>query len=145
MAVEGKGDFLVVDDSESVRMVIAGMLRVLGQENVTLAKNAKEALSLFKEKFAHLRNPIVILDIVLPDLSGDIVAKKILAMNTSTKIILVTAEDRNEALTMDVIRQGAFGYIQQFSRLRFANGILPSAQIRRLAGLQVYLQPTNVF
>ncbi len=124
MAVEGKADFLVVDDSESVRMVIAGMLRVLGQENVTLAKNAKEALNLFKDKFANLKGPIVILDIVLPDLSGDIVAKKILAMNTSTKIILVTAEDRNEALTMDVIRQGAFGYIQKPIRLSSLRDVL---------------------
>ena len=124
MAVQGKADFLVVDDSESVRMVIAGMLRVMGQENITVASNAKQALSLFKDKFAHLKNPIVILDIVLPDLSGDIVAKKILAMNTSTKIILVTAEDRNEALTMDVIRQGAFGYIQKPIRLSSLRDIL---------------------
>lgn len=124
MAIAGKADFLVVDDSESVRSVIGGMLRTLGQENVTLAKNAKEALSLFREKFAHLRSPIVILDIVLPDLSGDIVAKKILGMNTSTKIILVTAEDRNEALTMDVIRQGAFGYIQKPIRLSSLRDIL---------------------
>jgi DNA-binding NtrC family response regulator len=124
MALQGKEDFLVVDDSESVRTVIAGMLRVMGQENITLARNAKQALALFKEKFAHLRNPIVILDIVLPDLSGDIVAKKILAMNTSTKIILVTAEDRNEALTMDVIRQGAFGYIQKPIRLSSLRDIL---------------------
>jgi DNA-binding NtrC family response regulator len=124
LAVQGKADFLVVDDSESVRMVIAGMLRVMGQENITLASNAKQALSIFKDKFAELKNPIVILDIVLPDLSGDIVAKKILAMNTSTKIILVTAEDRNEALTMDVIRQGAFGYIQKPIRLSSLRDIL---------------------
>ena len=38
----------------------------------------------------------MLLDINLPDLSGDIVAKKILAMNTSANIILITAEDRNE-------------------------------------------------
>jgi DNA-binding NtrC family response regulator len=105
-------------------MVIAGMLRVMGQENITLASNAKQALGLFKDKFASLKNPIVILDIVLPDLSGDIVAKKILAMNTSAKIILVTAEDRNEALTMDVIRQGAFGYIQKPIRLSYLRDIL---------------------
>jgi DNA-binding NtrC family response regulator len=124
MALQGKGDFLIVDDSESVRTVIAGMLRVTGQENITVASNAKQALTLFREKFAHLKSPIVILDIVLPDLSGDIVAKKILAMNTSTKIILVTAEDRNEALTMDVIRQGAFGYIQKPIRLSSLRDIL---------------------
>ena len=124
LAVQGKADFLVVDDSESVRMLIARMLRVLGHENVTLASNAKQALTLFKENFAKLKNPIVILDIVLPDLSGDIVAKKILSMNNSTRIILVTAEDRNEALTMDVIRQGAFGYIQKPIRLSSLREIL---------------------
>ncbi|MHB1907250.1 MAG: response regulator [Nitrososphaerales archaeon] len=124
MAVQSKADFLIVDDSESVRMLIARMLRVLGHENVTLASNAKQALALFKDNFAKLKNPIVILDIVLPDLSGDIVARKILSMNNSTKIILVTAEDRNEALTMDVIRQGAFGYIQKPIRLSSLREIL---------------------
>jgi DNA-binding response OmpR family regulator len=49
-----------------------------------------------KERMGQARNPIVLLDINLPDLSGDIIAKKILAMNTAAKIIPVTAEDRNE-------------------------------------------------
>ncbi len=124
MAVEGKADFLVVDDSESVRLLVQKMLQSIGHENVTLAKSGKEALSLFEKRFAQLRNPIVLLDIVLPDLSGDIVARKILAMNNSTKIILLTAEDRNETLTMDVIRQGAFGYIQKPIRLSSLRDIL---------------------
>jgi|SRR5579875_2041229 len=124
MAVQGKGDFLVVDDSESVRLLIARMLRILGYENILLAESGKQALDLFKERFAQLKNPIVILDIVLPDISGDIVARKILSMNTSTKIILVTAEERTEALTMDVIRQGAYGYIQKPIRLSSLRDIL---------------------
>lgn len=124
MSAEGKPVFLVVDDSESVRLLVEKMLHSIGHENVTLAKSGKEALSLFQERFAHLRNPIVILDIVLPDLSGDIIARKILGMNTSTRIILLTAEDRNESLTMDVIRQGAFGYIQKPIRLSSLRDIL---------------------
>jgi CheY-like chemotaxis protein len=124
MAIENNADFLVVDDSESVRLLVEKMLHSLGHENVTLAKSGKEALSLFKERFAACRNPIVILDIILPDLSGDIIARKILGMNNSTKIILLTAEDRNEALTMDVIRQGAFGYIQKPIRLSSLRDIL---------------------
>ncbi len=124
MALEGKPEFLVVDDSESVRLLVEKMLHSLGHENVMLAKSGKEALTLFKDRFAERRNPIVILDIVLPDLSGDIVARKILGMNTSTKIILLTAEDRNESLTMDVIRQGAFGYIQKPIRLSSLRDIL---------------------
>jgi DNA-binding response OmpR family regulator len=64
------------------------------------------------------------LGINLPDLSGDIVARKILGIPSSTKIILVTAEDRTEELTMDVIHQGAYGYIQKPIRLSILRDML---------------------
>ncbi len=124
MAVQSKTEFLIVDDSESIRMLIARMLRTLGYESVYQASNAKQALMMFKERMTNSKSSIVLLDINLPDLSGDIVAKKVLSMNNSVKIILVTAEDRNEELTMEVIRQGAFGYIQKPIRLSTLRDIL---------------------
>ena len=124
LAVQSKTDFLIVDDSESIRMLIGKMLRTLGYETVFQASNAKQALSIFKERMEQSKNSIVLLDINLPDLSGDIVAKKILGMNNAAKIILVTAEDRNEELTMEVIRHGAFGYIQKPIRLSTLRDIL---------------------
>ena len=124
MAVQSKTDFLVVDDSESIRLLIAKMLKMLGYESVFQASSGKQALNIFKDKMQLSKSSIVLLDINLPDLSGDIVAKKILAMNTSAKIILITAEDRNEELTMEVIRQGAFGYIQKPVRLSTLRDIL---------------------
>ncbi|MHB8566799.1 MAG: response regulator [Nitrososphaerales archaeon] len=124
MAVQSKTEFLIIDDSESIRMLIARMLRTLGYESVFQASTAKQALSIFRDRMVNSKNSIVLLDINLPDLSGDIVAKKILSMNNSVKIILVTAEDRNEELTMEVIRQGAFGYIQKPIRLSTLRDIL---------------------
>jgi len=124
LAVQSKTEFLIVDDSESIRMLIARMLRTLGYESVYQASNAKQALMMFKERMTNSKSSIVLLDINLPDLSGDIVAKKVLSMNNSVKIILVTAEDRNEELTMEVIRQGAFGYIQKPIRLSTLRDIL---------------------
>lgn len=124
MAVQSKTDFLIVDDSESIRLLIARMLRTLGYESVFQASNAKQALAIFKERMQQSKSSIVLLDINLPDLSGDIVAKKILAMNNTVKIILITAEERTEELTMEVIRHGAFGYIQKPVRLSTLRDIL---------------------
>lgn len=124
MAVQSKTDFLIVDDSESIRLLIARMLRTLGYESVFQASNAKQALTIFKERMQQSKSSIVLLDINLPDLSGDIVAKKILAMNNAVKIILITAEERTEELTMEVIRHGAFGYIQKPVRLSTLRDIL---------------------
>ncbi|HZW57287.1 MAG TPA: response regulator [Nitrososphaerales archaeon] len=124
MAVQSKTDFLIVDDSESIRLLISRMLRTLGYENIFQASTAKQALATFKERMEQSKSTIVLLDINLPDLSGDIVAKKILAMNNATKIILITAEDRTEELTMEVIRHGAFGYIQKPVRLSTLRDIL---------------------
>lgn len=122
--MQSKTEFLVVDDSESIRMLIARMLRTLGFESVYQASTGKQALGIFKERMANSKSSIVLLDINLPDLSGDIVAKKVLSLNNAAKIILVTAEDRNEELTMEVIRQGAFGYIQKPIRLSTLRDIL---------------------
>jgi DNA-binding response OmpR family regulator len=124
LAVQSKTDFLIVDDSESIRMLIARMLRMLGYEAVFQASNGRQALSMFSDRMQNSKSSIVLLDINLPDLSGDIVAKKILSMNNAVKIILVTAEDRNEELTMEVIRHGAFGYIQKPIRLSTLRDIL---------------------
>jgi DNA-binding response OmpR family regulator len=121
---QSKSDFLVIDDSESVRVLLARMLKVLGFDDVDQACSAMEALKIFSDKMVASRAPIILLDINLPDLSGDIVARKILGLNPNSKIILVTAEDRTEELTMDVIRQGAYGYIQKPIRLSVLRDVL---------------------
>ena len=50
MAVQSKTDFLVVDDSESIRLLIAKMLKMLGYESVFQASSGKQALNIFKDK-----------------------------------------------------------------------------------------------
>jgi len=57
---------LVVDDNEDNRYTLSQQLNVQGYDNITVATNGREALSLLRGKHFDL----VLLDIMMPDLNG---------------------------------------------------------------------------
>src|SRR5262245_8168944 len=57
---------LVVDDNEDNRYTLSQQLTVQGYDNITVATNGHEALSVLRSKSFDL----VLLDIMMPDLNG---------------------------------------------------------------------------
>ena len=78
---------LLVEDEESFREGLAFMLSKEGYEVIT-AENGNSAISEFEQKGADL----VLLDVMLPGLSGLEVCKKLRSM-TKVPIIMLTAKD----------------------------------------------------
>jgi two-component system response regulator MtrA len=80
---------LVVDDDPDIRDLIEAILEAAGH-NVTLAADGQEALSKLKRKPYDL----VVLDIMMPTMSGYKVLEQIRAMpsRASTPVIVVTAK-----------------------------------------------------
>ena len=78
---------LLVEDEESFREGLAFMLSKEGYEVIT-ADNGNSAISEFEQKGADL----VLLDVMLPGLSGLEVCKKLRTM-TKVPIIMLTAKD----------------------------------------------------
>ncbi|AFA48650.1 putative signal transduction protein containing a GGDEF domain [Acetobacterium woodii DSM 1030] len=84
---------LICDDSSTVSQLIDSRLSRLGLETQVVA-TGKEALTIFPDFHPHL----LILDIILPDISGEIVLKKIREIETENqvKVILISVKSLGE-------------------------------------------------
>lgn len=83
-----RGGILLVDDDPMVRFTTADMLAYLGYA-VTEAADASEALSLLgKRQF-----DIIVTDIALPDLSGDELAVRAIALQPGLRVIFASGYD----------------------------------------------------
>jgi two-component system OmpR family response regulator len=82
---------LVVEDEENIADVIAMALRHSGFA-VERAAEGRKALSLVRESRPHL----VLLDVMLPDLDGFEVARRLREERNETPIIFLTARDTTE-------------------------------------------------
>ena len=99
-----KTRILVVDDEQKVLSVIEAYLRKEGFEVLT-ASDGEEALNIFKNEQIHL----IILDLMLPKISGEQVCNKIRA-TSSVPIIMLTAK-AEEDNKIDGLAIGADDYI----------------------------------
>ena len=81
-----EGKILIVDDEYKIRKIIKAYIEKEGFEAIT-AKDGKEALEYYK-----IKNPdLIILDLMLPELSGEEVCKKI-RHDSDIPIIMLTAK-----------------------------------------------------
>ena len=105
---------LIVDDNEGICILIARMLSNMGFRSIYIANSAKQAYDIFGTQIAESeKDPIIFLDLRLPDVPGEKVAKKITEIRPSSRIILVTAEDSSAESAQEAMRQGAAAYIQK--------------------------------
>jgi len=105
---------LIVDDNEGVCILIARMLSNIGFKSIYIANSAKQAYEIFGSQLAEVKtDPIIFLDLRLPDVPGEKVARKIMEIRPSSRVILVTAEDSTAESAQEAMRQGAAAFIQK--------------------------------
>ncbi len=89
---KGSGSILLVDDEEKIIEVMVQMLEYLGY-SVTAFTDSPEALDSFR------KNPdfydIVITDMTMPDMTGDVLARHVHAMRPGLPILLCTGYSRS--------------------------------------------------
>jgi CheY-like chemotaxis protein len=85
------GDILVVDDSLTVRAMVADVLRAEGHR-VQEAKNGREALA----KVAEHGPDLVVLDVMMPEMNGYEVCRKLRASSEYIHILMFTAHSDQE-------------------------------------------------
>jgi DNA-binding NtrC family response regulator len=108
-----KFSILIVDDNEGICILIFRMLSNIGFKSIYIANSAKQAYVIFGQLAEEANDPIIFLDLRLPDVPGEKVAKKIMEIKPSSKIILVTAEDSTAESSQEAMRQGAIAFIQK--------------------------------
>jgi two-component system chemotaxis response regulator CheY len=97
---------LVVDDSLFMRKILKDILAELGQTDVIDASLGGEAL----DQFNNSKPDMVLLDIILPDMSGDEVLKKMMVIDPKVKVIVVTAIGQKSMMD-ECMKSGAKSYI----------------------------------
>lgn len=78
---------LIVDDSKTSRKMLRGILEDAGMEVVGEAADGQEALKLFTS----LKPDIVTLDITMPVMDGINALKKIMDVDRTARVVMVTA------------------------------------------------------
>jgi len=97
---------IVVDDAPIFQAGLAAALRGEGFDVVAIASDALTAIS---EARRH-RPALVVLDVLMPGISGLDVVDKITDASPETKVVLLTSSDSEEDL-LTAIKAGASGYI----------------------------------
>jgi DNA-binding response OmpR family regulator len=98
---------MLVEDEEINLRMMEGMLKHLGHRLI-LARSGREAL----KKFNKFLPDIVILDILMPRISGIEVLKEIRIKNSGTIVIMVTASNKEEH-AIESLRLGANNYLKK--------------------------------
>lgn len=111
--------FMVVDDSEIIRMKISEVLSTEDFEIVGTAKNGVEAVEQFKE----LRPALMTLDITMPLMDGIETIKRIIAIDENVRILVVSAL-ADKATLLRAMSLGAYGFLcKPFSDNNLAEAI----------------------
>lgn len=102
-----KGKILVVDDEASLRLLLSNELSRAGYSVETVA-DGEAALEILHEGFFH----IVLLDIVMPRMSGIDVLRQIKQDNIPAEVIILTGNATLES-AIECMKLGAFEYVRK--------------------------------
>ena len=105
----GAGRVLLADDEEDVRGVVHAMLETLGYE-VIEARDGLEAVEIFRRRAAEI--DLVILDLVMPRLSGEVALGQIRQIAPAVPAILVSGYDESGRI-LEIVAAGFGGFLQK--------------------------------
>ncbi|MGL1890683.1 MAG: PAS domain-containing protein [Spirochaetaceae bacterium] len=107
--VTGSGIILLVDDEEIIRITVKDMLEEMGYK-VLLAKNGMECLTLFKQQYGNI--DLVIMDMIMPDMSGSETYMKMKMIDENCKVIISSGYTKDENIN-DLRKMGLAGFIKK--------------------------------
>jgi PAS domain S-box-containing protein len=111
--VRGSGTLLLVDDDETVRSLGTRMLERLGYQ-VIPAENGQHALAIYRNQKDRI--DLVILDMIMPDMSGRETYQQLQQIDPQVKVLLYSGHSMDEDVHL-VLEKGALGFIQKPYRI----------------------------
>lgn len=123
----GGGSILLVDDDDDVRRATGRLLGAAGFE-VTEADGGRAAIDFFLPNPAAFQ--FVLLDLVMPDMSGLETYRSLRAISASAIIILCSGGGRNKASR--ALEEGADGFVSKPFDVKSLMSALADARIKKL-------------
>jgi len=104
-----KGLILIVDDEKIILQTTGDILKIGGYK-VLKASNGYEALRIFTERQSAIKG--VLLDLVMPGMSGLEVLEKIRQINPEVKVVIVSGaiDEKNRKAAL---KKGATGFLEK--------------------------------
>jgi len=109
----GKGCVLVVDDESIIRNTAFGMLSSMGYD-VVLAEDGEAAIEIYKKE--RNRIDLVLLDMVMPKISGKETFDRLVSINPSVKVIFSSGFNPEGSYSEAMLKK-AKGFIQKPYRI----------------------------
>lgn len=130
--VEEKRPIVVVDDSPAILLRIKSFLQQLGYDDIQTVANGKSGISLVTKLVKLKQNPIVLLDMDLPDIKGDAVAKTLLESKPDMSIILITADEKSTPRVRKTIGFGSTAFVQKPFSINELKNALDTAKLSEI-------------
>jgi two-component system, cell cycle sensor histidine kinase and response regulator CckA len=105
----GRGRILIVDDEDVVRSMVSRMLERLGY-SVTAVSDGRAAVDYYTSH--HDGIDLVLLDMIMPGVSGRECFHAMKAINPSVRVVLTTGYGQDSA-AQQIIDEGALGFLQK--------------------------------
>ncbi|PKL19153.1 MAG: hypothetical protein CVV49_02425 [Spirochaetae bacterium HGW-Spirochaetae-5] len=109
LIARGSGCILVIDDESIIRNTAHGILTAAGYE-VILAEDGITGSEIYEAEMNKIS--LVVLDMIMPKLSGIETFRKLKSINPEVKIIFASGFN-NEGSVQDILKSGAKGFIQK--------------------------------
>ena len=104
---------VIIDDSKAIAMKLKTYAEKLGYSDIHVFENGKDGVKGCKKILSENKEPVVLLDMGLPDLEGDVVATKLLKEKVSLQIVVITADEKTTARVNKTISTGVSAFIQK--------------------------------
>lgn len=118
---------LVVDDSTFTRQIVKNALNGRGFREVIEAENGEEGL----RKYETEKPDVVLLDVIMPDLSGTEVLKKMTIINENARVIMLSAVGQEKTIEV-CSKLGSSGYIvKPFDEKKLVDTVEKTLRMKR--------------
>ena len=111
--VENSRPIVIIDDSKAISMKLQTYIEKLGYDQIFLFENGKSGMKGCQKLFSENKQPIVFLDMELPDFDGDVISAKLLKEKTDLQIIVITADEKTTKRVNKTISSGVIAFIQK--------------------------------
>ncbi|MDJ0810662.1 MAG: response regulator [Desulfobacterales bacterium] len=118
--VRGSEQILMIDDEGAVLQICRDNLKRLGYVVVT-AESGEEGIQLYEER--PYRFDLVILDMIMPGLSGADTYRRLKAINPDVKVLLATGYSE-DGQAREILNEGCKGFIQKPFKLEQLSAII---------------------
>jgi CheY-like chemotaxis protein len=131
--IEKKRSIVVVDDSPAILLRIKNFLQQLGYDDIQTVSDGKSAINLISRLVKSKQNPIILLDMDLPDITGDVVAKTLLKSKPDMSIILITADEKSTPRVRKTIGLGSTAFVQKPFSINELKNALDSSRLSEIS------------